>query len=73
MLFPQEVPLLQAAKKIQRLAFVSNFVDRESERPSLSPNDFLLLPPPEQTFTSEPEQTGASSKQNRKSRSRYQI
>ncbi|XP_073136972.1 uncharacterized protein [Henckelia pumila] len=41
-LFPSEVPLLQAARKIQKAALISNFVDRESERPSLGPNDFLL-------------------------------
>ena len=43
-LFPHEVPLLQAARKIQKVALISNFVDRESERPALGPNDFLPLP-----------------------------
>ncbi|XP_075503533.1 uncharacterized protein LOC142540937 isoform X2 [Primulina tabacum] len=41
-LFPNEVPLLQTARKIQKAALISNFVDRESERPALLPNDFLL-------------------------------
>ncbi|XP_073296754.1 uncharacterized protein [Primulina huaijiensis] len=41
-LFPHEVPLLQAAREIQKAALISNFVDRESERPTLGPNDFLL-------------------------------
>lgn len=41
-LFPHEVPLLQAAREIQKAALISNFVDRESERPALGPNDFLL-------------------------------
>jgi hypothetical protein len=44
---PEQVPLLQEARKWQRslLAsnFVSNFVDRESERPALTLNDFLLM------------------------------
>ncbi|OWM62626.1 snRNA-activating protein complex subunit 4 [Punica granatum] len=71
-LFPQEVPLLQQAKKIQRMAFISNFVDRESERPSLSPNDFLLLPPADPASTSEPERTDPPSKQERKPRKRAQ-
>ncbi|XP_039139795.1 snRNA-activating protein complex subunit 4-like isoform X1 [Dioscorea cayenensis subsp. rotundata] len=39
-LLPHEVPLLQAARQIKRTALVSNFVDRESERPSIGPNDF---------------------------------
>lgn len=42
-LFPHEVPLLQAAKRIQKVALISNFVDRESERPALGPNDFAPL------------------------------
>ncbi|XP_043696317.1 uncharacterized protein LOC122646781 isoform X1 [Telopea speciosissima] len=43
-LFPHEVPLLQAARKIQKAALISNFVDRESERPELGAGDFLALP-----------------------------
>ncbi|XP_038905717.1 uncharacterized protein LOC120091681 isoform X2 [Benincasa hispida] len=39
-LFPNEVPLLQEARKIQKAALISNFVDRESERPALGPADF---------------------------------
>ncbi|KAK6127651.1 hypothetical protein DH2020_038601 [Rehmannia glutinosa] len=42
MLFPNEVHMLQAARKIQKAALISNFVDRESEKPALGPNDFLL-------------------------------
>lgn len=42
MLFPTEVPLLQNARKIQKAALISNFVDRESERPALGPKDFQL-------------------------------
>ncbi|XP_068642426.1 uncharacterized protein [Aristolochia californica] len=41
-LFRHEVPLVQAAWKIQRGALLTNFVDREVERPALSPNDFCL-------------------------------
>lgn len=42
-LFPKDVPLLSAARKIQKSALISNFVDRESERPALGPSDFLSL------------------------------
>lgn len=45
MLCPAEVPLLQTARKIQKVALISNFVDRESERPALGPKDFLLPEP----------------------------
>lgn len=41
MLFPDEVPMLKEAKKISREAFISNFVDREGERPALRPNDIV--------------------------------
>lgn len=40
-LFPDEVPMLKEAKKISREAFISNFVDREGERPALRPNDIV--------------------------------
>ncbi|XXG65530.1 hypothetical protein AAC387_Pa05g3209 [Persea americana] len=40
-LFPHEVPLLQAARKIQKAALISNFVDREEQRPALGPCDFV--------------------------------
>ncbi|XP_047315933.1 uncharacterized protein LOC124919671 isoform X2 [Impatiens glandulifera] len=42
LLLPHEVPLLQEAKMIQKVALISNFVDRESERPALGPTDFVL-------------------------------
>lgn len=41
-LHPEEVPLLQEARKIRKAALISNFVDRESERPALGPNDFNI-------------------------------
>ncbi|KAG9132379.1 hypothetical protein Leryth_022422 [Lithospermum erythrorhizon] len=41
---PEQVPMLRAAKKTKREAMISNFVDRESERPAIGPNDFLQLP-----------------------------
>lgn len=62
MLLPHEVPLLQASKKMQRAALISNFVDRESERPALRPSDFVPLP--EITCTSESERTNLSGQQN---------
>lgn len=43
-LCPGEVPILQEAKKIRREAFISNFVDREEERPALRPNDIVPTP-----------------------------
>ncbi|XP_048329657.2 uncharacterized protein LOC107418690 isoform X2 [Ziziphus jujuba] len=43
-LLPQEVPLLQEARRIQKAALIRNFVDREDERPALGPKDFLPLP-----------------------------
>ncbi|XP_072976256.1 uncharacterized protein [Typha angustifolia] len=46
-LLPHEVPLLQAARQVKRTALISNFVDRESERPLIGPNDFTPLLNPE--------------------------
>ncbi|KAI3735603.1 hypothetical protein L6452_15110 [Arctium lappa] len=43
-LLPHEVPMLQAARKMKKAALISNFVDREEERPALTANDFI--PPP---------------------------
>ncbi|XP_019177068.1 PREDICTED: uncharacterized protein LOC109172334 isoform X2 [Ipomoea nil] len=53
-LFPKEVPLLREARKIQKVALISNFVDRESERPSLKPDDFAPVPLLLQASGSEP-------------------
>ncbi|KAI3463736.1 hypothetical protein Pfo_020399 [Paulownia fortunei] len=66
-LFPNEVPLLQAARKIQKAALISNFVDRESERPALGPNDFLL---PETYCITESENVDSSTRKKRRSRRR---
>ncbi|XP_074280679.1 uncharacterized protein LOC141605703 isoform X2 [Silene latifolia] len=43
-LCPHEFPQIQAARTIQKLALISNFVDREEERPTLGPKDFVSLP-----------------------------
>ncbi|XP_068461995.1 uncharacterized protein [Phaseolus vulgaris] len=43
-LCPEQVPLLQEARKKQRSIIGSNFVDRESERPTITLNDFIPLP-----------------------------
>ncbi|KVI04613.1 Homeodomain-like protein [Cynara cardunculus var. scolymus] len=43
-LLPHEVPMLQAARKMKKAALISNFVDREEERPALTASDFI--PPP---------------------------
>lgn len=49
MICPEQVPLLQEARKRQRSLLARNFVDRESERPALTLNDFIplqmLVPP----------------------------
>ncbi|GKV23643.1 hypothetical protein SLEP1_g33349 [Rubroshorea leprosula] len=42
-LHPDQVPLLQEARRIRKAACITNFVDRESERPALGPNDFIPL------------------------------
>ncbi|WOL15332.1 snRNA-activating protein complex subunit 4-like isoform X1 [Canna indica] len=42
-LFPGEVKRLQAAARIKKTALISNFVDRESERPAIGPDDFTQL------------------------------
>lgn len=68
MLFPTEVPLLQAARKIQKAALISNFVDRESERPALGPNDFRL---PETYCITGSENVDPSTR--KKTRSRYDV
>ncbi|KAF8390043.1 hypothetical protein HHK36_024564 [Tetracentron sinense] len=65
-LLPHEVPLLQAARKIQKAALISNFVDREAERPALGPCDFLPLPGT--NSITEYEKGNASGKENKKSR-----
>ncbi|KAH9624138.1 hypothetical protein KSS87_019279 [Heliosperma pusillum] len=43
-LYPHEFPLIQAARSMQKVALISNFVDREEERPTLGPKDFVSLP-----------------------------
>ncbi|CAH9136483.1 unnamed protein product [Cuscuta epithymum] len=45
-LSPGEIHLLRQARKLQNVAFISNFVDRENERPSLKPDDFTSAPLP---------------------------
>ncbi|KAM7280757.1 hypothetical protein ACFE04_007891 [Oxalis oulophora] len=43
-LHPDLVPLLQEARRKQKAVTISNFVDRECERPALGPNDLVPLP-----------------------------
>lgn len=69
MLLPHEVPLLQAARKVQKAALISNFVDRESERPSLGPKDFITLP----MLDSVPASENVKPCEKRKRKSRYNI
>lgn len=68
-LAPEEVPLLQAARKLQKNALMSNFVDRESERPALGPNDFIPLP----AISAGPEHVNANHPRRQKRRSRYSF
>nr|XP_023919208.1 uncharacterized protein LOC112030773 isoform X2 [Quercus suber] len=60
-LLPHEVPMLKEARRIQKAALISNFVDREVERPALGPSDFLPLPMI--GSISEPENKNSCSKQ----------
>ncbi|XP_044465592.1 uncharacterized protein LOC123195812 isoform X3 [Mangifera indica] len=65
-LHPDEVHVLQARRKMQKAALMSNFVDRERERPALGPNDFMPL-----ALTNPASEHGdviASQKHERKSR-----
>lgn len=67
-LFPNEVPLLKAAKDIKKTALISNFVDRESERPALGPNDFVPLCITNSINEQENENVSQARKKSRKSR-----
>ncbi|KAJ1702749.1 hypothetical protein LUZ63_002528 [Rhynchospora breviuscula] len=44
LLCPQENVQLEAARKIKRTMLISNFVDRQGERPEISPDDFAIVP-----------------------------
>ncbi|XP_021802956.1 uncharacterized protein LOC110747052 [Prunus avium] len=72
-LFPDEVSLLKEEKRIRKAALMCNFVDRETERPALGPNDFR---PPivtsTKTLTYSRKQKGKLSKVLKKIRSRRQ-
>ncbi|KAI3921949.1 hypothetical protein MKX01_005638 [Papaver californicum] len=69
-LFPHEVPLIQAAKKIKKSALISNFVDRESERPALDHSDFVALPGPESVLALE---SGTNAGKEKKSRRKPKL
>ncbi|BFG33153.1 hypothetical protein CerSpe_194270 [Prunus speciosa] len=72
-LFPDQVSLLKEEKRIRKAALMCNFVDRETERPALGPNDFR---PPivtsTKTLTYSRKQKGKLSKVSKKIRSRRQ-
>lgn len=42
-MFPNEVHLLKAARKMRKSVLISNFVDREKERPLIGPDDFYYV------------------------------
>lgn len=70
-LLPHEVPLLRAARKMKRTVLISNFVDRESERPTIGPNDFTPLvnfSEAEDDDSMRPRKKGSSDNQPKKSR-----
>nr|XP_043613164.1 myb-like protein L isoform X2 [Erigeron canadensis] len=52
-LLPHEVPIQQRVRKMKKAALVSNFVDREKERPDLTVKDFITHPLIESPITSE--------------------
>ncbi|KAK2422350.1 myb domain protein 3r-4 [Trifolium repens] len=60
---PEQVPLLKEARKRQRSLLASNFVDRESERPVLTLNDFIPL-----QMVVSPSNVGAESLQRKRKR-----
>lgn len=67
---PEQVPLLQEARKRQKSLLASNFVDRESDRPALTLNDFII---PLQ-MVSPPSDVGAVTlRRKRKRASRYPL
>lgn len=66
-MFPHEVPRLKAARRIRKVALISNFVDREARRPALGPNDFVQL----QLLDSVPETGKTDSCKKGKGKSRY--
>lgn len=66
-LFPHEVPRLKAARRIRKVALISNFVDREARRPALGPNDFVQL----QLLDSVPETGKTDSCKKGKGKSSY--
>lgn len=66
-LYPHEVPRLKAARRIRKVALISNFVDREARRPALGPSDFLQL----QLLDSVPETEKIDSCEKGKRKSRY--
>ncbi|XVF53813.1 hypothetical protein PTKIN_Ptkin05aG0129100 [Pterospermum kingtungense] len=68
-LHPEEVPLLQEARRIRKATLISNFVDRESERPALGPNDFNFSLPMISPAT-EPKNTNLPNKRKGKQRGR---
>lgn len=70
-LCPDDVPKLQAVKKIQQVALISNFVDRETERPDLVPEDFV--PPLMLCAASEPNCEEPTRKRKRNQRYVYHF
>lgn len=68
-LFPHEVPRLKAARRIRKVALISNFVDREARRPALVPSDFVQL----QLLDSVPETEKLDSCEKGKRKSRRKL
>lgn len=66
---PEQVHMLKEARKRQKFLLASNFVDRESERPALTLNDFIPL-----QMVAPPSDVGAVTLQRkRKRKSAYPL
>ncbi|XP_076887053.1 uncharacterized protein LOC143537090 [Bidens hawaiensis] len=64
-LFPEEVRMLKVARTMKKAALISNFVDREGERPDLTVKDFVPLLQIESDHKDNEDQTISNKKKQR--------
>lgn len=64
-LFPEEVRMLKVARTMKKAALISNFVDREGERPDLTIKDFVPLLQIESDHKDNEDQTISNKKKQR--------
>lgn len=69
MICPEQVSLLQEARKRQKSLLACNFVDRESERPAITLNDFIPL----QMVAPSSDVSAENLQRKRKRKSRYPL